>query len=281
MTMPRHILKVRSALAALACALALSPLAQANTSRPADRASVSKTNAKVTRTPVRPAPAAPVRGELPVVTVQGTGPGQAGYVHYFVITGPDGQAINHVAVEMDGNRIVSSFPDDGVSITPFVKSGAITTSAGNVYDVEHLYGIRPFADDAALRALSRELDSRVQAWLGTPFCDELTPARELCVSCLSLTMSVLYPERLPADFKGAQKGMYTTEDLLMYLAGVPVDAPRETRAKRIAALAVPAALRDDLVRISGEVDIARAAEAVPAQRRTVDLPKRTLSRRRS
>jgi hypothetical protein len=221
------------------------------------------------------------RAGVPVVTVQGAGPGQAGYVHYFVITGPDGQAINHVAVEMDGHRIVSSFPDDGVSITPFVKRGAVTTSAGNVYDVEHLYGIRPFADDAAMRTLQRELDSRVQAWVGTPFCDELTPARELCVSCLSLAMSVLYPERLPADFKGAQKGLYTTEDLLLYLTGVRVDAPRDTRAKRIAALAVPASLRDDLVRISGEVDASRAAEAAPAQRRSVDLPKRVLSRRRS
>jgi hypothetical protein len=214
--------------------------------------------------------------------VQRTGPGQAGYVHYFLITGPDGQPIHHVAVEVDGERIVSSFPDDGVSITPFVRNGAVTTSAGKVYEVEHLYGIRPFADDGAMRTLQRELDSRVQAWLGVPYCDELTPARELCVSCLSLAMGVLYPERLPANFKGAQKNVYTTEDLLMHLVGVPVDAPRETRAKRIAALGAPASLRDDLVRISGDIaDTPRAAEAAPMPRRTVDLPKRVVSRRRS
>jgi hypothetical protein len=276
-----HTVHRISVLAGVACALALSPLAQANTAKPADRAAVSKTRLVRPATRPQPAPALPSRLNIPVMTVQSTGPGQAGYVHYFVITGPDGQAINHVAVELEGNRIVSSFPDDGVSVTPFVRNGAITTSAGNVYDIEHLYGIRPFADDAAMRTLQRDLDTRVQAWLGTPYCDELTPARELCVSCLSLAMSVLYPERLPPDFKGAQKNVYTTEDLLMYLAGVPVDAPRETRSKRIATLAVPVSFRDDLVRISGEIDATRAAETATPQRRTVDLPKRVLSRRRS
>src|ERR1700742_2173203 len=87
------------ACAALACALAAAGIADANTSRKADRVSAMKTDPKAARNAVRrPAATAPVVGRMsgPVVSVDGTGADQAGFVHYFVITGPDGQAINHV-----------------------------------------------------------------------------------------------------------------------------------------------------------------------------------------
>ena len=274
-----------AALASVLCVAALLAVtaAQANTAR---KAVAAKSNA---RGSIRPAPAAAApRGDVPVVAVQSTAPGQAGYVHYFVVTGPDGVAINHVAIELPGDLIAHSFPDDGVSIAPFIKQGAMTTSAGTVYQVEHLYGLKPFADDG-MRALQRDLDARVQPWVEarTPYCDELTPSAEQCVSCLSFAMSVLYPNGLPRDFKGAQKGLYTTDDLLLYLAGVPPDATREARARRIAALGVPDALREELARISAEVEVARAADAaaplLAGERRPVviDPPRRSTARRRS
>ena len=279
-----------AALAALAAVCAV-PIAQANTARSSDAAGAAK-SLKVSRAVVRPptlAPRSAARAEGPVVAVRGTAPDQAGYVHFFTITGPDGEAIHHVALELPGDRIAHSFPDEGVSIAPFVKQGAMTTSAGSVYRIEHLYGIRPFGSDR-MRAFQQELAARVQPWVDakTPYCDEVTPSREACVSCLSFAMSVLYPQGLPRDFKGAQKNMYTTEDLLMYLAGVPVDAPRDVRQKRIAALAVPDVVREDLARISGDIasmQAADAAKAAPAsvhdRPATANLPKRVLTRRRS
>ena len=81
--------------------------------------------------------------------------------------------------------------------------------------------------------------------------------------------------------------MYTTEDFLLYLAGVPVDAPPRVRQKRIEALDVPDVMREELVRISGEVDAIQAAapkeapKARSAPPATVDVPKRVLTRRRS
>lgn len=282
-------IRVRSAQAlawaALACSLAVSGVADANTLR--------KSDPKEPRNAVRPhanAPRSAIRIDGPVVTVDSTAAEQAGYIHYFVITGPDGQAINHVGVELPGNRIASSFPDDGVAVAPFFKQGALTTSAGNIYEVEHLYGVRPFADDASMRDFQQALASRVQPWLDakTPYCDELTPSRELCVSCLSFVMSVLYPDAVPRDFKGMRKNLYTTDDLLLYLTGVPVDAPREARVKRIAALALPKSMREELVRISDEIDdlqtaAARVSAPAASERRpgVGTVSKRGLARRRS
>jgi hypothetical protein len=235
------------------------------------------------------------RSEAPVVTVGTTGPGQSGYIHYFVITGPDGEAETQVGVELPGDLIAWSFPELGVMVSPFMQRGWVTTPKGNGYEVEHLYGIRPFPDDKSMRVLQQELASRVNPWLEdqTPFCDEQSISTRLCVSCLGFALRVLYPGAsallpgLPADFKAARKNLYTTEDLLLYLAGVPVDGSSQVRRKRIAELSVPESMREELVRLSGEVDAIRAAAAKPSPRSpherpaTVDLPKRVLSRRRS
>lgn len=250
------------------------------------------------RTAPRPqaAPRTVSRADAPVVTVAGTAAGQAGYVHYFVITGPDGEPESQVGIELPGDLIAWSFPEIGVVVSPFIQRGSMTATSGNAYEVEHLYGIRPFPDDRSMRVLQKELPSRVKAWLDakTPYCDEQTPSSQMCVSCLGFALRVLYPGAgpilpgLPADFKSARRNAYSTEDLLLYLAGVPVDAPRETRLKRIAALEVPETMREELVRISGEVDSLRAAAATKppvksgAERPvSVDLPRRVLSRRRS
>jgi hypothetical protein len=242
------------------------------------------------------------RAGLPVVTVSATGPGQAGYVHYFVITGPDGEPETQVGIELADDRIAWSFPDIGVVISPFIASGTIIAQ-GKRYDVQHLYGIRPFPDDRSLRGLQQELSARIARWVDsrTPFCDEERPPNEVCVSCLGFVLRVLYPSSssvlaavpvLPPDFKSARKNVYTTEDLLIYLSGIPIDASRHTRLARIETLAIPETLREQLVRISSQTDSSPTVEAPiaatpvatkprPVSRSTVDLPKRVLVRRRS
>jgi hypothetical protein len=63
--------------------------------------------------------------------------------------------------------------------------------------------------------------------------------------------------------------VYSTEDLLLYLTGVPVDASRAARTRRIEALAVPAPLREELARISGGLeDLAPAVAASKPKRAT-------------
>src|SRR5688500_346079 len=114
--------------------------------------------------PLNPPRAAPSPEAPPVVTVPGTGPGQAGYIHYFVITGPDGEPESHVGIEMHDERIAWSFPEMGVVVAPFIRSGQITAN-GKSFEVEHLYGLRPLRDEGSLRALQRELPARVAWWI--------------------------------------------------------------------------------------------------------------------
>ena len=239
------------------------------------------------------------RANAPLVTVKSTGPGQAGYIHYFVITGPDNEPESHVGIELPGDRIAWSFPETGVAVVSFARSGSITAN-GKTYAFEHLYGIRPFPDERSMETLQTALAARVAYWVAakTPYCDEQGNTARMCVSCLGFVLRVLYPGQtpllpaLPADFKSMRKFVYTTEDLLLYLAGVPLNATPEARMKRIESLAVPADMRDQLVRLTGEVDAAAPAAAVaapapiptavkPRGRSLADVPKRVLSRRRS
>jgi hypothetical protein len=240
---------------------------------------------------------------MPIVTVSTTGDGQAGYIHYFVITGPDGEHESQVGIELADDRIAWSFPELGVVVSPFIASGSIT-AGGKVYDVQHLYGIRPFPDELTLRRLQHELKALVSPWIDQKihYCDEERPPNQVCVSCLGFVLRVLYPSPssalaavpvLPPDFKSARRNLYTTEDLLLYLAGVPLDAPREARLVRIEALAIPQPLREQLIRISNATEslprvapqpngpkTANGKARAPA-RAIVDLPKRALAGHRS
>jgi hypothetical protein len=215
--------------------------------------------------------AAPSRATAPVVTVSRTAPGQTGYVHYFIITGPDGEPETQVGFELPGDRIAWSFPEMGVSVSPFVASGQIVAN-GKPYEIEHLYGLRPFPDEQSMAVLRRELDHRIAWWLDqkTPYCDEEKPSNRLCLSCLGFVLRVLYPgaspavPAMPADFKTTRKNIYTTEDLLMYLAGVRPDVSRQARLKRISTLKVPDTLREELVRLASE----GAADATAAKPET-------------
>ena len=290
---------VRCAMARGAALMAIAGFALSCAASPAPQTLIVASQATPKRavSPPRAAQATPTRAAPPVVTVPGTAPGQAGYVHYFVITGPDGEPESQVGIELPDDRIAWSFPEMGVVVAPFIRSGQVIAN-GKSFEVEHLYGIRPLRDDESLRALQRELAGRVAWWTTekTPYCDEETPPNRLCVSCLGFVLRVLYPgsspafPAMPADFKSARKNLYTTEDLLMYLAGVRVDGPRDARLKRIAALKVPDSMREQLVRIA-TADVAtgnpstandgpRAAVAKP---RSVgrSIVKRPLSRRGS
>lgn len=282
--------------AAATAALAVSATAWALTLPIRDDLIVAS-QASTKRPSVAPRNAAPARLPDPVV-VSGTAPGQAGFVHYFVITGPDGEPESQIGIELPDDRIVWSFPEMGVVVTPFIKSGLIRTH-GKSFEIEHLYGLRPFRDEEAFRILQRTLPERTGWWLDqkSPYCDEERPSNRLCVSCLGFVLRVLYPGASPAlpsmppDFRSARKNVYTTEDLLLYLAGVRMEGSRDARLKRIASLEVPESLREQLARISGNDGPTASATrdeprpAVAKSRSTgrsvVQLPRKALPRRGS
>lgn len=200
---------------------------------------------------------APTRASAPVITATGPAPGQSGYVHYFVIDMPDGERETQIGIEMPDGMIAWSFPELGVVVSPFIASGAMTVNGRN-YAVKHLYGIRPFPDNASMRALQKDLVNRVIPWVedATPYCNQTARSNELCLSCLGFVMRILYPSHagflvaLPADFRRAASGLYiTTEDLLLYQAGLHEFRSRQGKLTRIERLALPQRLREDLIEL--------------------------------
>lgn len=234
-----------------------------------------------------PAPRQPQRGTggaravKPVIAVTGTGAGQSGYVHYFVIETPDGERETQIGIELDDGRIAWSFPELGVAVSPFIKAGHLEVN-GRPYSVQHQYGLRPFADGKSMAALQRDLWARVIPWIEdeTPYCNLMTRSNQLCLSCLGFVMRVLYPARsgtflsLPADFPGASAGPYiTTEDLLLYQTGLHSLRSRQARLKRIARLDLSPLLREDLIELVTSIDAeekaaARSAKAPRAKSRS-------------
>ena len=198
------------------------------------------------------APAA-ARAGRPVITAQAAGAGQAGYVHYFLLRMPDETLEIQVGIELPDQRIAWSFPNLGVVVSPFMESGVVP-AGGKEYEVWHLYGIRPFHDEAAMGALRREILGRVNPWVEarTPYCEDDGPRRN-CTSCLGFVLRVLFPgpkndyPQLPHAFlRAGTAWRYTTGDLLLYLTGMLDLRTREARLQRIAGLALPEDLREDL-----------------------------------
>ena len=215
------------------------------------------------------------RSNAPVVTAASAAPGQDGYVHFFLLRRPDDILEMLVGIELADQRIAWSFPELGVTVAPYIEAGPVAVN-GRTYEVRHLYGIRPFADDGSMQTLRAELTRRVAQWIDdkTPYCDLRPPAGELCVSCLGFVMRVLFPgptpvtPALPPDFRRVgPDAYYTTEDLLLYLVGLHGIATREARLKRIDELALPESLRDEAVRLVNATDpaaeIAVADSPVP------------------
>ena len=211
------------------------------------------------------------RGGKPVHTALASGPAQPGYVHYFLLTLPDESLETLVGIEMPGRRIAWSFPDLGVVVAPFVENGVVP-AGGKQYGVAHLYGIRPFPDEAAMSMLRAELPGRVERWVaaGTPYCENDGP-RSTCMSCLGFVLRVLFPGRrsdfpdLPGDFwRALHAKSYSTEDLLLYLTGM-LDLPnREARVKRLSQLGLPDVLRGDVLELVDTMEATQAVEQAGA-----------------
>jgi hypothetical protein len=200
------------------------------------------------------------RATSPVVTVNGTAPGQTGYVHFFIVRATGGaEWETQVGVEMPDQRIAWSFFELGVVVSQFMESGVMPANRKQI-EFQYLYGVRPFPDDVAMRTLSSELEARVlpYAEAETPYCTVRGPSDAPCLSCLSFVMRVLFPGATPDDTR-AQRTIYNTDDLLLYLTGLHGLRDREARLKRIDALALPADVREDVVRLVNTIDIPGAA----------------------
>lgn len=221
-------------------------------------------------------PAEPPRA-LHVVTAPGAG--QEGYIHYWVITAPDGEEEIQVGVELPNRRIAWSFPELGVQVRPFIGDGEVH-AGGKVFRIQYLYGLRPFATDAAMRKLRAALEFRVAYWVdnNTPYCFLNGQTQELCMSCMGFAMQVLFPGKTPAypevprEFPriGADR-YYTTEDLLLYLTGLhklPTDAARR---QQILTISGPPSLQEELIRLSAlasdETPVVAEAAQTPVKRR--------------
>ena len=263
-------------------ALALS----SDKSQPRPLALASNAHAKPTPAPSsRPPERAAPRAKGAVHAVTGPGPEQAGYVHYFLLQMPDETVETQVGIELADGRIAWSVPGLGVVVSPFIEQGTLPVGDAH-HEFWHLYGVRPFPDDASMNALRREIAGRVERWVkaGTPYCENDGPFSS-CMSCLGFVLRVLYPGRysdypsLPPDFRSGPAGSYTTRELLLYLTGMFELTTRDARLKRIAQLGLPEALRDDLA----DLVYARAGDetpaAAPAPATAPDAQKRRVSTR--
>ena len=218
------------------------------------------------------------RATSPVVTVAGTAPGQAGYVHFFIVRAAGDEWETQVGIETPDQRIAWSFFELGVVVSPFMESGHVPANR-QLIEVQYLYGVRPFPDEAAMRVLRAELEARVlpYAETQTPYCIVRGPSDAQCLSCLSFLMRVVFPGATP-DQERAQKSIYNTDDLLLYLAGLHGLRDREARLKRVDELALPADVREDVLRLVNTTDIPGAdrsmarTEKVPARGRRLAKP---------
>lgn len=225
------------------------------------------------------ATASPVGHVRSVQAVTTVGLGQAGFVHYFLITHPDDSLEYQVGIELEDQRIAWSFPEAGVMVSEFVKKGALTAN-GKQFKVEHLHGIRPFSRDHEMRILQKELSARVAQWVDseTPYCLLRQPRQMFCLSCGDFVVRILYPgahpliPALPRDFVRSTGAGYTTDDLLLYLVGLHDLPDKRAMLAKLAALDVPAVMREDIIAMinDGVTDspapaVAATPQATPAR----------------
>jgi len=200
---------------------------------------------------------ADLRASSPVVSVTGTGPGQAGYVHFFIVRESGGEWETQVGIEMPDQRIAWSFFELGVAVSPFIETGYVPANR-QLIEVQYLYGVRPFPDEEAMRTLRAEIEARVLPWAEaeTPYCIVRGPSDPQCVSCLGFVLRILFPgptpayAALPRDFAHTEpKSIYDTDDFLLYLTGLHGLGGKDARLKRVDELALPENLREDVVRL--------------------------------
>jgi hypothetical protein len=249
-----------------------------------------------------PAPQRPVaRSSVPVSIVTTAAPGQTGYVHFFLLRDANDETETQIGIELDNQSIAWSFPQTGVVITPFVKSGPVEAN-GKQYEVEHLYGIRPFPDERSMRALRAGLPGRIAPYIDdqVPYCYVRAPGDPLCLSCLDFVVRVLFPGHFPVapavprDFERTSLTAYTTDDLLLYFLGLHGLPNQAARLRRIDRLALPSALRDDVLQLveaigndtTAATDAGSTQSAAPKGRRSAQpsgplMQQRQARRRRS
>lgn len=221
------------------------------------------------------APAASDFRGFDVKAVTSSGLGQAGYVHYFLITHDDGSLEYHVGIELEDQRIAWSFPNGGVIVSEFIKKGTISVN-GKDFKIEHLHGIRPFNNAAEMRTLQKEITPRVAQWVDdeTPYCLFRRPGEPFCVSCGDFVVRILYPgfsplvPALPRDFSQGPGRAATTDDLLLYLVGIHNLPDKHARLARLAKLDLPPNMREDIIAMiedgePGTPDTAIAAAPSP------------------
>ncbi len=236
-----------------------------------------------------PPAAAKANARTAPVVVTSTGAGQAGYVHFWIITAPDGEREIQVGMELADRRIAWSFPGVGVTVTPFIAMGEYDAN-GRRFKVEHQYGLRPYRNEAAVTRLQGNLQRRVKPWIdnATPYCELNGVTAEVCVSCFGFVAQVLYPgkTRMYADFPrdfprvGGDEN-HSSDDLLLYLTGLHALRDPAARQQRMQALGGPAALREELARVSTlVVDDRPTAVAAAGTKRggTVRAPRKPVVR---
>lgn len=215
--------------------------------------------AAVTRS-AKSTPAATKAVRAPSI-VTATGAGQAGYVHFWIITAPDGEQEIQVGMELADRRIAWSFPGVGVTVTPFIATGEYDAN-GRRFTVEHQFGLRPYRNEAAVNRLQANLPRRVKPWIdnSTPYCPLNGVTAEVCVSCFGFVAQMLYPGRtrmyadFPRDFpRVGGEETHSSDDLLLYLTGLHALRDPAARQRRMELLGGPAALREELARVSALV----------------------------
>ncbi len=72
-----------------------------------------------------PPAAAKANARTAPAVVTSTGAGQAGYVHFWIITAPDGEREIQVGMELADRRIAWSFPGVGGPRTPGIARGGL------------------------------------------------------------------------------------------------------------------------------------------------------------
>lgn len=204
----------------------------------------------------------PQRTADPAASAKASGPhtvtdvadGQAGYVHYFLITHPDGTPEDQVGIELEDRRIAWSFPGAGVIVSGFVKNGVLDI-AGRTFFIEHLHGIRPFRTAGEMQSLRNDLALRVAYWVDeeTPYCIFRQPGEQLCLNCGDFVARILFPATntlmagLPEEFTRTLGNMPTADDLLIYMLGLHTLPDAKSRLSQLAAMDLPESLRFDVI----------------------------------
>ncbi len=197
-------------------------------------------------------PAIPA-GAKSIRAVTDVADGQAGYVHYFLITHPDGTPEDQVGIELEDQRVAWSFPGAGVIVSEFVKNG-ILNIAGKTFFIEHLHGIRPFRTAGEMQTLRNDLSRRVAYWVDeeTPYCIFRQPGERICLNCGDFVASILFPAAnslmmgLPEELTRNSGNMATADDLLMYMLGLHTLPDTKSRLQQLATMDLPYSLRQDV-----------------------------------